>query len=81
MNLENKIFYEIKQQKISANGLWRFQQYWGAFAINKLNANERKEFYNIMNNLCEQKIFTSEPYRSNTINYRLTEYGEHIIYD
>lgn len=81
MNLENKIFYEIKQQKISANGLWRFQQYWGAFAINKLNANERKEFYNTMNNLCEQQIFTTEPYRGDTINFRLTEYGEHIIYD
>lgn len=81
MNLEDKIFCEIKRQKIGANGLWRFQQYWGAFATNKLDAIERKEFSNTMNNLCKQKIFTSEPYRSNTINYRLTEYGEHIIYD
>lgn len=80
MHIENKIFDEIRRQRIGANGIWRFQQYWGVFAIDKLNNNERNEFYNTMDNLCNQQIFTAEPYRENTVNYRLTDYGANIIY-
>lgn len=80
MNLESKIFDEIRHQKIGANTIWRFQQYWGIFAINKLDAEEQKEFYGTMEKLCGQRIFTTEPYIGDTVNYRLTDYGANIIY-
>lgn len=80
MNLESKIFNEIRHQKIGANCIWRFQQYWGIFATEKLDAEERKEFNSTMKNLCDQKIFTAEPNIGGKDNYRLTDYGADIIY-
>lgn len=80
MNLESKIFDEIRHQKIGANGIWRFQQYWGTFAINKLDAEEQKEFSGTMENLCGQNIFIAEPYTEDIVNYRLTDYGADIVY-
>lgn len=81
MMLREKIFCEIKCQQKRSNDIWMFQQYWGAFACGKLNEYERKSFTNEMKQLCEDGIFKEESYLNGTVNYRLTAYGEQIIYN
>lgn len=76
--MRNKIFNQIKANKMSAGHLWRFQQYHGAFAAN-MSEVERKDFYSTISDLCNEGIFEVVPY-SSVNNLRLTELGEKTIY-
>lgn len=74
MNLQDKIFSELRRLHFSAGHLWRFPQYLNSFLID-LNPIERKEFPAVMEKLCEEGFFTNED-----SNYRLTEKGEATLW-
>ena len=76
--MRNKIFNQIRVNKMSAGHLWRFQQYHGAFAVN-MSKSERKEFYDTISDLCNEGIFEIVP-NGTVNNLRLTELGEKTIY-
>lgn len=78
MSLRNKIFEELRRLNFAKDYLWKFQQYWGAFAIN-LNSLEQKEFQNTMIELCDDGLFQIID-NSNPPQYRLTEKGETVIW-
>lgn len=76
--MRNAIFKEIRANKMTAGYIWRFQQYYGAFAAH-MNSTEKREFLSVMQELCREGIFEVVPY-GDVHNYRLTEEGERVIY-
>lgn len=75
--MREKIYEEIRRLSMSQNHVWRFQQY-NPFRLN-LNPIEQREFSTVMNELCEEGIFTVEKDDS-VVLFRLTEKGEKLIY-
>lgn len=56
-----------------------FQRYHGVFCMS-LNAIERREFPNVMKELCNEGIF-EEIRNSSVKTYRLTDKGENVIWN
>lgn len=75
--MREKIYEEIRRLSMGQNHVWRFQQY-NPFRLN-LNPIEQREFSTVMNELCEEGIFTVEKDDS-VVLFRLTEKGEKLIY-
>ena len=80
MDLRSKVFIELKSKGFKAGYLWKFNQYLNSFII-RLSENEQKQFYNTMQQLCEEGVFTASPNHidRSQFDYRLTQKGEYII--
>ena len=78
MTLQEKIFAELRRLNFEQGHIWRFQQYCNVF-VQTLNPVEKREFPNVINELCDKGIFIEEPNGSVSI-YRLTEKGEKALY-
>lgn len=78
MTLREKIFDELKRLNFGSGYVWKFQQYHGTFRI-YLNPLEQKNFYEVMNELCNEGVF--EIITNGDIpTYRLTDIGEKIVW-
>lgn len=70
MTVKEKIFEELKKENFTEGSLWRVTHYLNSFLIH-LTCEERKEFYTVMNELCDEGLFINQEG-----NYRLTGKGE-----
>lgn len=78
MELKEKIYAYLRENKFAENCVWKPQNYLNAFVVN-LNPIENKEFNNTMNQLCNDGIFSIEG-NNELPTYRLTAKGEKEIW-
>lgn len=79
MNLQEKIFNEIKNCNIKTGDLWVVQRCLKF--QNELNPMEQENFEMVMNQLCDEGFFSKEKYVLGITQYFLTEKGEKYIYN
>lgn len=75
--LKEKILSEMRVKKMEKGFVWIFQQY-NTFKC-ELEPPLRNIFESCMSELCENGVFLRESH-TNMPAYRLTEYGEKIVY-
>ena len=78
MTLREKIFEHLKNMKLGADQVWKFQDYnrW----INDLTPPEKEAFFNEMNEMCAEGLFHKE-LDGAVFRYRLTKIGEKTLWE
>lgn len=72
MNLRDKFFIELQRQNFAAGHMWTKKKNIDFVSL-KLNPLEKKEYPNLLKELCDEGFFTSS-------DFRLTEKGEEILW-
>lgn len=78
MGLKERIYEHLRKNNFAEGYVWKPQNYLNTFVVN-LNPNEKKEFNNTMNDLCNKGIFNVEG-NTELPTYRLTANGEKEIW-